>query len=152
MSLHLVPSVVLRDNELLPMDIDTWKMQEENILTAWQTPVSVQALIGWLHAGSRLQVQVMDFSSITHFSNMLCAVKFKGFRPHGLYVIVKALPQVCMKNTARGECRVVNTARGECYIYHETPLSAVFHTHKHRQCFKWHIVLDHSQLIHVVVM
>ena len=25
--------------------IDTWKMQEENILTAWQTPVSVWALI-----------------------------------------------------------------------------------------------------------
>ena len=37
------------------MDIDTWKMQEENILTTWQTPVSVRALIGWL------QVQVMDF-------------------------------------------------------------------------------------------
>jgi len=30
-------------------------MQEENILTAWQTPVSIRALIGWL------QVQVMDF-------------------------------------------------------------------------------------------
>jgi len=27
-----------------------------------------------------------------------------------LYVIVKALPRVCIKNTARGECRVVNTA------------------------------------------
>ena len=50
-----------------------------------------------------------------------------------LYVIVKALPRVCMKNTARGECRVVNTARGECRvvntarseaeccIHHETP-------------------------------
>jgi len=35
---HLVPSVVLRGNELLtkvPMDIDTRKMQEESILTAW---------------------------------------------------------------------------------------------------------------------
>ena len=51
-----------------------------------------------------------------------------------LYVIVKALPRVCMKNTARGECRVVNTAQGkaECCIYHETLPSAVFHTHKHR--------------------
>jgi len=90
-----------------------------------------------------------------------------------LYVIVKALPRVCMKNTARGECRVVNTARGECRvvntargecrvvntargeaeccIHHETPPSAVFHTHKHRHCFKWYIVLDHSQLMHVVV-
>ena len=49
-----------------------------------------------------------------------------------------------MKNTARGECRVVNTARGEaeCCIYHETPPSAVFYIHKHRQCFKWYIVLD----------
>jgi len=39
------------------------------------------------------------------------------------YVIVEALPRVCMKNTARGECRVVNTAQGEaeCCIYHETP-------------------------------
>jgi len=42
----VVPSVVLRDNKLLtkvPMDIDTCKIQEENILTAWQTPVSVRA-------------------------------------------------------------------------------------------------------------
>jgi len=40
-----------------------------------------------------------------------------------VYVIVKALPQVCIKNTARRECRMVNTARGEaeCCIYHETP-------------------------------
>ena len=51
-----------------------------------------------------------------------------------------------MKKKARGECRVVNTAPGEaeCCIYHETPQSAVFHTHKHRQCFKWYIVLDQS--------
>ena len=46
---------------------------------------------------------------------------------------------------------MVNTARGECCIYHEIPLSTVFHAHKHRQCFKWYIVLDHRQLIHVVV-
>jgi len=67
--LHLVPSVVLRDNELLtkvPMEID---MQEENILTAWQTPVSVRVLIG------RLQVQVMDFFSFFHllFKHALCS-------------------------------------------------------------------------------
>ena len=45
-------------------------------------------------------------------------------------VIVKALPRVCMKNTARGECRVVNTARGEaeCCIYHETPECCVSYT------------------------
>ena len=46
-------------------------MQEENILTAWQTPVSVRVLIGWL------QVQVMDFSSFTYFSNKLCAVQLR---------------------------------------------------------------------------
>ena len=47
-----------------------------------------------------------------------------------LYVIVKALLRVCMKNTAQGECRVVNTARGEaeCCIYYKTPPSAVFTT------------------------
>jgi len=37
------------------------------------------------------------------------------------YMLVKALPRVCMKNTGSVEC---------C-IYHETPPSAVFHTHKH---------------------
>ena len=79
---------------------------------------------------------------------MLCIIQYSIV----LYVIVKALPRVCMKNTARGECRVVNTARGEAECCIETPPSAVFHTHKHRQCFKWYIVLDHSQLIHVVVM
>ena len=46
--------------------------QGENILTAWQTPVSVRALIGWL------QVQgctgpVMDFFSFFHlFKHALC--------------------------------------------------------------------------------
>ena len=39
-----------------------------------------------------------------------------------IYVILKALPPVCMKYTARGESRVANIARGEaeCYICHET--------------------------------
>ena len=38
------------------------------------------------------------------------------------YVLLKALPPVCMKYTARGESRVANIARGEaeCYICHET--------------------------------
>ena len=74
---HLVPSVVLRDNELLtklPMDIDTWKMQEENILTAWQTPVSIRALIGWLQVrGCRFKSLIFFF-----FHFLLCAVKLKG--------------------------------------------------------------------------
>ena len=76
---HLVPSVVLIDNELLtkvPMDIDIWKMYEENILTAWQTLVSLRALIGWLQVrGCRLKSWI--FSSFTYFSNMLCAVKLR---------------------------------------------------------------------------
>ena len=39
-----------------------------------------------------------------------------------LYVLLKALPPVCMKYTVRGESRVANIARGEaeCYICHET--------------------------------
>ena len=39
-----------------------------------------------------------------------------------LYVLLKALPPVCMKYTARGESRVANIAQGEaeCYICHET--------------------------------
>ena len=39
-----------------------------------------------------------------------------------LYVLLKALPSVCMKYTARGENQVANIARGEaeCYICHET--------------------------------
>ena len=78
--IHLVPSVVLRDNELLTKSSYGYrylKMQEENILTAWQTPVSVRALIGWLQVqGCRFKSWI--FSSFTFFSNMLCAVKFKG--------------------------------------------------------------------------
>ena len=39
-----------------------------------------------------------------------------------IYVLLKALPPVCMKYTARGESWVANIARGEaeCYICHET--------------------------------
>ena len=35
-----------------------------------------------------------------------------------MYVLLKALPPVCMKYTARDESRVANIARGkaECYI------------------------------------
>ena len=38
------------------------------------------------------------------------------------YVLLKALPPVCMKYTARGESQVANIALGqaECYICHET--------------------------------
>ena len=71
------------------LDMDTWKMQKENILITWQTPVSVRALIGWLQVrGCRFKSWI--FSSFTYFSNMLCAVK--GFRPHGLLVYRLCLP------------------------------------------------------------
>ena len=41
---------------------------------------------------------------------------------------IKALPWVCMKNAALGECRVVNTTWGKakCCINHKTPPSALF--------------------------
>ena len=39
-----------------------------------------------------------------------------------MYALLKALPPVCMKYTARGESRVANIAQGKakCYICHET--------------------------------
>jgi len=36
-------------------------MQEESILTAWQTPVAKHLSVNRMAAGSRLKVQVMDF-------------------------------------------------------------------------------------------
>ena len=50
-----------------------------------------------------------------------------------VYVLLKALPPVCMKYTARGESRVANIVRGEakCYICHETlTKSCIFHTNE----------------------
>ena len=47
------------------------------------------------------------------------------------YVLLKALPQVCMEYTAQSECRVANIARGEaeCYICHKTLTECcIFHT------------------------
>ena len=49
------------------------------------------------------------------------------------YVLLKALPPVCMKYTARDESRVANIARGEaeCYICHETLIkSCIFYTNE----------------------
>ena len=48
-------------------------------------------------------------------------------------VLLKALPPVCMKYTARDESRVANIARGEaeCYICHETLIkSCIFYTNE----------------------
>ena len=50
-----------------------------------------------------------------------------------LYVLLKALPPVCMKYTARDESRVANIAQGEaeCYIRHETLIkSCIFYTNE----------------------
>ena len=50
-----------------------------------------------------------------------------------IYVLLKALPPVCMIYTARGESQVANIARGEaeCYICHETPTkSCIYHTNE----------------------
>ena len=51
----------------------------------------------------------------------------------GMFVLLKALPPVCMKYTARDESRVANIARGEAerYICHETLIkSCIFYTNK----------------------
>ena len=73
---HLWYLKIMSCSQKVPMDIDTWKMQE-NILYAWQTPVSIRGLIGWLQfRGCRFKSWI--FSSFTFFSNMLSAVKFKG--------------------------------------------------------------------------
>ena len=47
---------------------------------------------------------------------------------------VKALPRVCKENTVQGVCWEINTARGEAEC-------CILHTHEHRQCFRWYIVL-----------
>ena len=66
-------------------------MQEENILTAWQTPVSVRALIRWLQVrGCRFKSWI--FSSFIYFSKHALCSSVKGFRPHGLLVYRLCLP------------------------------------------------------------
>ena len=50
-----------------------------------------------------------------------------------IYVLLKALPPVCMKYTAQGESRVANIVQGEaeCYICHETfTKGCIFHTNE----------------------
>ena len=48
------------------------------------------------------------------------------------YVLLKALPPVCMKYTARDESRVANIARGEdeCYICHKTLIKSCMLSYK----------------------
>ena len=49
-----------------------------------------------------------------------------------LYVLLKALPPVCMKYTARDESRVANIARGEaeCYICYITLIKSCILSYK----------------------
>ena len=49
-----------------------------------------------------------------------------------IYVLLKALPPVCMKYTAGDESRVVNIARGEaeCYICHKTLIKSCILSYK----------------------
>ena len=49
-----------------------------------------------------------------------------------LSVLLKALPPVCMKYTARDESRVANIARGEaeCYICHKTLIKSCMLSYK----------------------
>ena len=48
------------------------------------------------------------------------------------YVLLKELPPVCMKYTARDESRVANIARGEaeCYICHKTLIKSCILSYK----------------------
>jgi len=70
--------------------VDSPLEESELILTAWQTPVSVQALIGWLQVqGCRFKSWIFFFHLI--FKHALCS-KVKGFRPHGLLVYRLCLP------------------------------------------------------------
>ena len=48
------------------------------------------------------------------------------------YVLLKALPPVCMKYTARDESRVANIVRGEaeCYICHKTLIKSCILSYK----------------------
>ena len=69
---------------------------------------------------------------ITHPHKLMCRLlkyclsvmysKGPYYNREALYLLLKALPPVCMKYTARGKSRVANIARGEgeCCICHET--------------------------------
>ena len=48
------------------------------------------------------------------------------------YILLKALPSVCMKYTARDESRVANIARSEaeCYICHKTLIKSCILSYK----------------------
>ena len=55
-----------------------------------------------------------------------------GIKSLTVYVLLKAMPPVCMKYTARDESRVANIARGEakCYICHKTLIKSCMPSYK----------------------
>ena len=61
---------------------------------------------------------------------------------HILYVLLKALPPVCMKYMAQGESHVANIAQGEaeCYICHETSSRDVYFRTETNMKFRVRIV------------
>jgi len=92
---HLVPSVVLIDNQLLtkvPMDMDIVLENARRKHPDHLADSCKRSSINRMAAGSRLQVQVMDFFSFhLLFKHALCS-KVKGFRLHGLLVYRLCLP------------------------------------------------------------
>ena len=67
-----------------------------------------------------------------------------------MYVLLKALPPVCMKYTARGESRVANIAQGkvERYICHETLIkSCIFYTNKAAVCVNSQLFYNYFSIL-----
>ena len=95
-------------------------MQEENILTTWQTPVSVRVLIGWLQVrGCRFKSWI--FSFFTYFSNMFFAVQLR----------VLGLMAYWYTGSA----------------FHQIPQSYLNHIYSNRTHIFQELLIDHSQNI-----
>ena len=64
-----------------------------------------------------------------------------AIRFNSVYVLLKALPPVCMKYTAQGESRVANIARGEAlYLSRDSHQELYTFIQTKWQCFKCFIV------------
>ena len=92
---HLAPSVVLKNNELLtkvPSDIARYLKSARRKHPDCLADSCKNSSVNWIAAGLRLQVQVMDFFFFhLLFKHALCS-QVKGFRPHGLLVYRLCLP------------------------------------------------------------
>jgi len=70
--------------------------------------------------------------SLSKNQAFVCVIKLSKTAT-GIYVLLKALPPVCIEYTSWGESQVANIAWGEaeCYICHETlTKNYIFHTNK----------------------